>query len=427
MAQVKRQANRKEKKAAEDDTDMGGDVEGYEKDTLDVDEEDGVKFEPFNLKEERETGYFDESGNYVEKREGREDRDAWLTSDEAKVVSEEVRRKIEQRQKAEAAAEASMRQVPLTDRQIAQLKHEIAQSMQAGETIAKTLKRVGGAAAGAAGHAKAMGKREKARLAAQQQGNGQHGQQAGAALFSRLTEIADQLVAEGEMDVYTATKEELERSAAIWLPKQPAAQPPVVGSGPGPTGAVAAAAGAADDDDDDDMFAEQDQKPSAAAAAQAPAATAAAAPTAPAVAAAAAAAPAAASAGSVPQAAPSASQPQPQSQQQQQQGTDFSSWPIKELKRYLQEHGVDPSRFVEKSDLAARAGEVEAAAAAESAAQAAVFSAPPGYVFDPSTGYFQNAETGLYFDGNTGAYYNGSTGQWLHYDPSSGELVPWSG
>jgi hypothetical protein len=50
-----------------------------------------VQFEPFNLKAERERGYFDDDGNYVEhKTDPTEERDAWLDSEEAKVVSAQV-------------------------------------------------------------------------------------------------------------------------------------------------------------------------------------------------------------------------------------------------------------------------------------------------------------------------------------------------
>jgi CD2 antigen cytoplasmic tail-binding protein 2 len=45
-----------------------------------VDEEDGTKFEPFNLTAEREEGHFDEEGNYVERKE-EDEQDAWLASD----------------------------------------------------------------------------------------------------------------------------------------------------------------------------------------------------------------------------------------------------------------------------------------------------------------------------------------------------------
>ncbi len=56
-----------------------------------MEEEDGVKLEPFNLKQEREDGYFDDDGNYVEHKRGgaggedENDKDAWFESEEAKV------------------------------------------------------------------------------------------------------------------------------------------------------------------------------------------------------------------------------------------------------------------------------------------------------------------------------------------------------
>lgn len=48
---------------------------------LQVQEEGGILFEPFSLKQEREEGYFDESGNYVERKNDEDDKDAWLASD----------------------------------------------------------------------------------------------------------------------------------------------------------------------------------------------------------------------------------------------------------------------------------------------------------------------------------------------------------
>ena len=72
-----------------------------------MDEEDGVKFTAFNLTEERATGYFDEDGGYVERKdEDAEDKDAWLHADGGAVVSEAVRRKIEARQKEQEAEDA---------------------------------------------------------------------------------------------------------------------------------------------------------------------------------------------------------------------------------------------------------------------------------------------------------------------------------
>ena len=59
----------------------------------------------------------------------------------AKVVSEEVRRKIEERQRREAAAEAAG---PLSATQIARLQYAASQLLQPGETVAAGLKRLGG-------------------------------------------------------------------------------------------------------------------------------------------------------------------------------------------------------------------------------------------------------------------------------------------
>lgn len=57
----------------------------------------GVPLEPFNLIKERETGYFDEEGNYVAYREAEPD-DAWLASlpqgAQSKKLSRETSRPV---------------------------------------------------------------------------------------------------------------------------------------------------------------------------------------------------------------------------------------------------------------------------------------------------------------------------------------------
>jgi hypothetical protein len=53
------------------------DVEGEEVDG-EVDNEGGVRIEPFNLRREMEEGYFDKNGHYVERRLPDAARDAWL-------------------------------------------------------------------------------------------------------------------------------------------------------------------------------------------------------------------------------------------------------------------------------------------------------------------------------------------------------------
>lgn len=53
----------------------------------DRDQDDGVKLEPFNLATEREEGFFDESGHYVEHKPDNEDEtDAWLGSEDGEQL-----------------------------------------------------------------------------------------------------------------------------------------------------------------------------------------------------------------------------------------------------------------------------------------------------------------------------------------------------
>lgn len=40
--------------------------------------EDGIQIEPFNLNKEREEGYFDENGNFVEYAKGNEIKVIWI-------------------------------------------------------------------------------------------------------------------------------------------------------------------------------------------------------------------------------------------------------------------------------------------------------------------------------------------------------------
>ncbi len=82
VAQMKRAAGRKKGRSEADDTEMPEDIDRFENEGLEVEEEDGIKFMPFNLKEERETGHFDEHGNFVESKQKKADHDAWLDSTE---------------------------------------------------------------------------------------------------------------------------------------------------------------------------------------------------------------------------------------------------------------------------------------------------------------------------------------------------------
>lgn len=120
----------------------------------------------------------------------------------AKVVSAEVRRKIEER---ERAAEAAAAAGPLSATQIARLQYQAAQVLKPGETVAAGLKRLGG-------HSRRPAKRSRQRG----RGSEEPADMAGDAdmapdpaakqQFNRLTEAAMKLMDAGENDVYTQTK-----------------------------------------------------------------------------------------------------------------------------------------------------------------------------------------------------------------------------
>ena len=66
------------------DTELVGDdaLEEVEE-ALEMEEDDGMKLEPFNLAQERQEGFFDEEGHYVEKidkDEAEAEKDAWFAS-----------------------------------------------------------------------------------------------------------------------------------------------------------------------------------------------------------------------------------------------------------------------------------------------------------------------------------------------------------
>ncbi|KIZ04688.1 hypothetical protein MNEG_3275 [Monoraphidium neglectum] len=328
---------------------------------------DAAPLTAFNLNEERGEGHFDEEGNFVFDKEDPNDQDEWLRSDEVKApVSEELRRRVEAEHAAMKAAEAAP---ALSEAQVARAQLEMSRLMQAGESVAAALKRMRGG--GDTGPKKAMGKREKARLAKLEAeraakaaakggsaGAGSAGGGAGGASdeagFQRLTELADMLVSAGELDVYGATCEQLRRWAALTLPRSEVE---------GEAGAKEDGGGkpAVDVDDDDDMFAsDDDDKPKAAAVVrtQPP-------PAAPPAAAAPVAAPEADSA-AVPTTGATAAAP-PSGGSGGGGVTDYASWPIKELRRFLQERGQDTAGIVEKGDLVARVREAAARGPARTA------------------------------------------------------------
>ncbi|GIL75121.1 hypothetical protein Vretifemale_4974, partial [Volvox reticuliferus] len=92
-----------------EDTSMPDDLAAAEEDYDEPEElynEDGIPIEPFHLRAEREAGYFDAEGNYLEYRLDAEDTDAWLESimDEHRQVKADPELVARRRRVAVAAA-----------------------------------------------------------------------------------------------------------------------------------------------------------------------------------------------------------------------------------------------------------------------------------------------------------------------------------
>ena len=111
-------------------------IEGQEDDTIEND--DGVKITPFNLKEEHEEGHFSKDGAFVWKKE-KEINDAWLDNVDwvkVKQVSAAEQSKKDANDDAEDEAEAGYNETETYRKLLSYLKP--------GESVAKAIRRLGG-------------------------------------------------------------------------------------------------------------------------------------------------------------------------------------------------------------------------------------------------------------------------------------------
>ncbi|KAK9166588.1 hypothetical protein Scep_001779 [Stephania cephalantha] len=143
--------------------------------------EDGIRIEPFNLDQEREEGYFDVEGNFVEYVSEKEIKDAWLDNLEvdpslAKRNSDVVKTEEE---------------IELSSDDIGKIKRRIASALEPAETVLQALKRLKGTSNDKKGRMS-----EETKL-----------------MFDQLTEDAMKLMDNGEYNVYEDKKEVFEREA----------------------------------------------------------------------------------------------------------------------------------------------------------------------------------------------------------------------
>lgn len=175
-------------------------------------DEEGQAFEPFNLRSERNEGFFDESGNYTWKKKTAEDYDPWL--DELDAMDPKERKRLQEIAARKAGAggrgdgedddedegsskggddvppEPEAEDLPATAR-VAHLS-VLYTSVREGETVAGALRRLG---ATSRASTKAAGKGAPKTQEALD--------------FDALTEAADALLTNGMVDIYSTQRRAL--------------------------------------------------------------------------------------------------------------------------------------------------------------------------------------------------------------------------
>ncbi|KAI3445729.1 hypothetical protein Pfo_002394 [Paulownia fortunei] len=143
--------------------------------------EEGIPIEPFNLDQEREDGYFDENGNYVEYVNRNEIKDAWLDSVD-----------VHPKYAGKSSIPTSNDDNPhdLATEELAEINRRIADVLEPGETVLRGLRRLKGS----------TDKKQKMSAETKQ-------------LFDQLTEDAMKLMENGDYNVYDEKQEHFEREA----------------------------------------------------------------------------------------------------------------------------------------------------------------------------------------------------------------------
>lgn len=204
------------RQTGDEDTDIAHDFRGLEEDTG-VREDDGNTIEPFSMENERREGLIDEEGNFakLKNREGVHANDTWLM-DERNVVDPSLAHKAQQRSEVLAAGNAES----LSDSQLSKLKSEAASYLCDGESVLAALKRLRPQSFPTT----AERRKRKRKASSEQQYERQQQQQQESQLdrqqkrqkLERLTELADALFHNGEYDVYSSTKRQLERESQLY-------------------------------------------------------------------------------------------------------------------------------------------------------------------------------------------------------------------
>ncbi|KAL1196299.1 SUPPRESSOR OF ABI3-5 [Cardamine amara subsp. amara] len=168
-----------------DDIDESG--ETYEDDGNRT--EDGIQIEAFSLDREKEEGYFDADGNFVEYVREKEVKDAWL--DSIAIDPMYMGRSAAKDTEKDEDNENEKAVDDLSQEDIGVMKRRIANLLEPGETVLRALKRL-----------KGNSNNRKEKMTSETK-----------LIFDQLTEDADKLIQNGDYNVYHEEQEVFEREA----------------------------------------------------------------------------------------------------------------------------------------------------------------------------------------------------------------------
>ncbi|EQC31009.1 hypothetical protein SDRG_11196 [Saprolegnia diclina VS20] len=163
--------------------------EGEEESTTrhDAYEDDGVRMMPFNLKEDREDGHFDDSGNFVwAKGDKAVQEDAWLDGVSAQDMEIAEMARLQRQEAADDEAET------WTERRAKSVFMEV---LNEGETVLAALRR--------------LGKKPKPKTAKQKKTFVDAQTPDMKREFNQLTDAADYMMRQGHTEIYHKPKEDI--------------------------------------------------------------------------------------------------------------------------------------------------------------------------------------------------------------------------
>ncbi|KAJ3053378.1 hypothetical protein HK097_004428 [Rhizophlyctis rosea] len=187
-------------------------IEGQEFAPTEDYDEDGMKITPFNVDEEMEEGAFDESGNYIRKKDEHQMHDNWLQG--VSKTDIEKAKAAHDRQIARANAQQALSDK--TDTSDAnQLWLNALKYLQSGETIFSAMQRWGG---GKKAKAALANKWKKKKSAAMDVDEAQEDPAVAAEkknAVEQLTALSDKLMSLGQFDFESLTYEQIVRNLRI--------------------------------------------------------------------------------------------------------------------------------------------------------------------------------------------------------------------